>query len=360
MKNKTIGIRILMFFSIVGLSMIFAVPAMARTIRVNSTLDVIANDGLCTLREAVIAANTDTASGSLDGECPAGKGVDTIKLKSGEYKFTIGGTGEDNAQTGDLDILDDLTIEGKGAEKTFINANYIDRVFHVMNSVKANFIGITIQNGAPGDGNGGGIENAGTITITNSTVSDNAATGSTFGVGGGIYCDGTIKITNSIITSNAAFGLTTGAYGGGISNLGLMKMTNSTVSSNSAVSTDFYALGGGIYNNDKGTMKMTNIKVSYNTALSTNSSTYGGGISNDGTITMTNITVSANTASSTNSSAYGGGIYNFMDGEITVKGISRISKNDAGDGGGVYNFGTFNASKNTRIKNNTPDDYVEG
>jgi CSLREA domain-containing protein len=94
--------------------------------KVNSTDDIVANDGNCTLREAVIAANTDTASGSLDGECPAGKGVDTIKLKSGEYKFMITGTGEDNAQTGDLDILDDLTIKGKGAEKTLINANNIE------------------------------------------------------------------------------------------------------------------------------------------------------------------------------------------------------------------------------------------
>jgi CSLREA domain-containing protein len=58
-----------------------AVTAMASTITVNSTLDTTANDGKCTLREAIIAANTNTSSGNLSGECVAGEGglvVDTI------------------------------------------------------------------------------------------------------------------------------------------------------------------------------------------------------------------------------------------------------------------------------------------
>src|SRR3954454_5298916 len=50
----------------------------AAPIAVTSTADVLANDGQCTLREAVIAANTDKASGALAGECPAGSGADTV------------------------------------------------------------------------------------------------------------------------------------------------------------------------------------------------------------------------------------------------------------------------------------------
>ena len=38
-------------------------------IAVNSTTNTVANDGLCTLTEAITAANTDTASGALAGEC---------------------------------------------------------------------------------------------------------------------------------------------------------------------------------------------------------------------------------------------------------------------------------------------------
>ena len=38
-----------------------AATAPATTITVNSTADSLAGDGNCTLREAIIAANTDTA-----------------------------------------------------------------------------------------------------------------------------------------------------------------------------------------------------------------------------------------------------------------------------------------------------------
>lgn len=39
------------------------------TISVNSTANTVANDGLCTLTEAITSANTDTASGAMLGEC---------------------------------------------------------------------------------------------------------------------------------------------------------------------------------------------------------------------------------------------------------------------------------------------------
>src|SRR5450755_73640 len=67
----------------VFLALVFAAASIARanTITVNSTADVIANDGQCTLREAIIAANTNTASGAMAGECAAGAaGLDTIQF----------------------------------------------------------------------------------------------------------------------------------------------------------------------------------------------------------------------------------------------------------------------------------------
>ncbi|MEO8133896.1 MAG: CSLREA domain-containing protein, partial [Betaproteobacteria bacterium] len=45
---------------------------LAATIVVNSAADVAANDGQCTLREAITSANTNTVSGALPGECAAG------------------------------------------------------------------------------------------------------------------------------------------------------------------------------------------------------------------------------------------------------------------------------------------------
>ncbi|MEO7974527.1 MAG: hypothetical protein ABIU84_13170, partial [Thermoanaerobaculia bacterium] len=56
----------------------FAVPAGATTIIVTSTLDLEADDGLCTFREAATATNTDVTTGVTPGECAAGSAGDTI------------------------------------------------------------------------------------------------------------------------------------------------------------------------------------------------------------------------------------------------------------------------------------------
>src|SRR5512143_3492961 len=52
-------------------------------ILVNSTADTVnATDGFCTLREAIRAANSNTASGAVSGECGAGSSTvtDTINF----------------------------------------------------------------------------------------------------------------------------------------------------------------------------------------------------------------------------------------------------------------------------------------
>src|SRR2546422_10187676 len=74
------------FFSVAVLLTYFSLAAPTTpttTITVNSTSPVIANDGFCTLPEAIISANTNTASGTMAGECPAGTGTATIVLATG-------------------------------------------------------------------------------------------------------------------------------------------------------------------------------------------------------------------------------------------------------------------------------------
>ncbi len=79
---------------------------------VNTTRDELNSDGDCSLREAIEAANRDVA---VDA-CPAGAGADRVIVPAGTYRLTLGGGNEDGNQTGDLDILDDLTLQGAGAE----------------------------------------------------------------------------------------------------------------------------------------------------------------------------------------------------------------------------------------------------
>ncbi len=86
---------------------------------------------------------------------------------------------------------------------------------------------------------GGGIQNGGTLTITNSTLSGNKAV-----YAGGIENSGTLTITNSTLSGNSATGSFRFFGGGGILNWGgKLTITNSTLSGNSAGSQ-----GGGISN----------------------------------------------------------------------------------------------------------------
>src|SRR5260221_1577176 len=67
------------FFLALAAGLLVARAGVAGTIHVTSAADTTANDGVCTLREAIIAANTNTASGGMAGECAAGAaGADTI------------------------------------------------------------------------------------------------------------------------------------------------------------------------------------------------------------------------------------------------------------------------------------------
>ncbi len=83
MSRKRVDARLFAFVCL------YFVAALVRaaTITVNSTADAIGDDGQCTLREAMIAANTNTPSGAAAGECAAGSaGMDVIA-------FSIAGTG---------------------------------------------------------------------------------------------------------------------------------------------------------------------------------------------------------------------------------------------------------------------------
>jgi len=89
-------------------------PVHAGSITVNTTSMAVANDGKCTLGEAIIAANNDTASGNKPGECPAGHGPDTIILSSSTYTLTeVLEALED--PMGLPFVVSDITIEGHGA-----------------------------------------------------------------------------------------------------------------------------------------------------------------------------------------------------------------------------------------------------
>src|SRR5262245_56986107 len=64
-------------------------PVYAAGITVNSSADTIANDGACTLREAISNANGDSQLYTSAGECAAGSGTDIISFDSSLSGTTI-------------------------------------------------------------------------------------------------------------------------------------------------------------------------------------------------------------------------------------------------------------------------------
>lgn len=90
----------------------------AATITVNNAGEAVANDGQCTLREAITAANTNTASGAAAGECAAGMaGADNIVFALGTGTPTI------NLSSPLPVITQPLTIKGNTGGATRIELN---------------------------------------------------------------------------------------------------------------------------------------------------------------------------------------------------------------------------------------------
>jgi hypothetical protein len=159
-----------------------------------------------------------------------------------------------------------------------------------------------------GTSSGIGIYNDvnGIVAIRSSSVSNNFSQNLSFGrLGGGIYNAGTVEIVESTLRQNS-----TRNYGGGIFNEGTVTVMRSTLSDNIAV----YRLagfGGGVANN--GTMTISNCTFSGNHADGG-----GGGISNRGRMTIANSTLTENFAYN-NGISSGGTIRNLGDGELRIQ-----------------------------------------
>lgn len=268
--------------------------------------------------------------------------------------------------TATLTIMADTTIDG-GVQNITLSGNNEIRLFYVDSGVTLSLNNLTIANGyAAGDG--GGVYNEGTVTVSNSTFSGNSANGDN-SAGGGIFNAKTLIVSNSIFFENSANGISStggggaihngdgtlivsdstfsgnysGNYGGGINSSGTVTVSNSTFFSNNANSA-----GGGIYNYG-GTLTLSNSSVVNNGR---------GGIFSGGTLTVNNCSISSNDATgivsawgtaavsnSTVSSNFRSGIRN--SGMMTLSDSSVSGNWTYLAGGGINNAGTLTVTHST-------------
>ena len=218
----------------------------------------------------------------------------TVKIANGQY------TGVNNTQ---ITIDKNMNINGQSEAGTVINGTGTNWIFHINSGINLTITNLTITNG--NSNYGGAIYNDGTLTVDNSTFTNNTATD--YGGGGAIVNEGTLNVTDSNFEGN-----------------------------NAGVAGALYNYGG-------------NLNI-IDSTFTNNIAQYGGAIINDGTLTVDNSTFTNNTATSG-----GGAIYNF-DGTLTVK-SSTFTNNSANRGGAIINdYGGIVTVKFSRIVGNSAID----
>jgi CSLREA domain-containing protein len=336
-------------YTLVGVVMagIFAFSATlyAVEITVNTKEDVIANDNKCSLREAIIAANTDSNKITVKVNdmdvvvklnCTKGNGADIIYLGGGTtYSLSMTGADSDDSMTGDLDIKSDITITTADDGIATIDASALnDRVFHIMYNAEIG-ANVTLKNLTISGGNvayGGCISSSGSLTISKTIVKNCTAT---FG-GGGIYVSGNLTVSN-----NSAIRNNTALNGGGIyvDSSTLPELTvnieATTISDNTATNE-----GGGIEVSHGGTINVKTTNINNNTAKDG-----GGFMIYGGALEVKDSTVVDNHAEGAAS-----GFKLINAGILTIINSAIVNN---GDMGGSVIYLSSNANGQTEITNTT-------
>jgi hypothetical protein len=178
----------------------------------------------CTLRGAILAANANFGLDAITFDITSFLGEIVV--------LTIPRTGDDSPEEGDLDITDDLVLDGGFLEGVFIvgGNTFNDRIFDVDSGVDVTFLDLFITGGDatafPG-ACGGGIQTSGNTTLLRVEVSDNQGHD-----GGGICMDQNAKL---LLEKSSVTGNTAATRGGGIMlHGGELELLQSTISGNTS------------------------------------------------------------------------------------------------------------------------------
>lgn len=287
---------------------------------VTSLADTVdANDGALTLREAIDVANIQ-------------QGADVIHFAP-ELSGTITLSGTQ------LEIRDDLTIQGDEVMAIAISGNQASRVFEIANQATVNLNYLTLTKGRAVTG--GAISTNGYLTLNHCIFAANTASSQ----GGAVYINnpiGTLIVNDSIFNNNQA------ARGGGIATSFNKELfvTNSQFNRNSA------GRGGAI---DSGFTQNTTIENSgfyYNEAIS------GGGIhSYYSNLNPKSLAVSNSTFSHNQAIGSGGGIstsnYGHQKAQPDRNPVVLTNNTFDANIAGTYGGGVSLEQVATQITNNT-------
>ena len=289
------------------------------TVIVDGIGDLVAEDGVCTLREAVAAVNNNSVVNECDGT-----NTSVIEITVSPIVLTSA-----------LPALNSMTIRGNGNE---VSGNLVTRVFDVSSGAQVTIEDITISNGNAGGSMGGGIR----VTDAGLSLDRCVITGNRAFAGGGVRSVGSgsvVEINDCLIKNNQ----TPNEGGGGINNDNgsTMTVTNSTIAYNSG------RFAGGIANYNGAVMLLQNSTVAGNSCSENLSA---GGVENyDGNSSLT-IESSTITNNACNGGSSSGGIFNNTLAPVLVNTLVAGNSNTLGP---VDLSGSFSSGGHNLIGNST-------
>lgn len=325
------------------------------TIIVNTNLDVVAADGMCSLREAMDNANDGAAT---HGDCPAGQPAPTVNVITfnivGSQRIELNGT-----------ALPDITsaIHIKGATSgASVDGTNASRIFMIMAGASLKITDFYLEDGFTST-EGGNIHNSGRLILDQVELNSGFAQQR----GGGIANYGELVIRSSILGFNYA-----AWTGGGLYNVGQATVSNTAIHTNEAGETD----GSGIHNEVGSQLTILGSKFHDNHAENPFCSFCFGdggvGLYNEGQARVVNSAFYNNTGDddvygtinnqgelrihgssiSNNSVDIGAGIYSGGS-SVTHITNSTISGNSAFSGGAIYSDGADITLNNVTVTNNS-------
>ena len=176
------------------------------------------------LSTLTVTSIADKGAGSLRADIAAAQSGDTID-------FAPSLVGQVITLRSELLIDKNLTITGPGAGQLTVSGNNSSRVFEVAGGMQASLSGLSIRNGYAVNGAGILVDTGAVLAVSNATLSGNSATKPQKYVGnwgGGIDNYGTATVSNCTLTNNTSLG-----GGGGIYNHATLTVNNNSVVSGS-------------------------------------------------------------------------------------------------------------------------------
>jgi hypothetical protein len=228
--------------------LVAASPAAAETFVVNTTDDLTGTcptPTTCSIRQAIVSSGVNSEP-------------DTIRIPEGQYELS----------QGPLQVTSQVTIIGDSANATRIDAAPGSRVFQIAGT-SASISHLTMANGVATDQTGffGGNLQAASSTVVLDHV---RVTGGNAYSGGGVSNrNGTMTITNSVISNNVA--TSGGGDGGGLQNFGgdgfgpaSLTVRESTIAYNTATKVGAISQ----WDNAGDTITLESTTIAYNSASS--------------------------------------------------------------------------------------------